>query len=113
MESLSLAQYLEPLVNYGINSWEMLLDIQEDDMEVLKFKLGHRRKLQREIATRKNNTQLHERLDTDGHTPIEQLVAADSTPLPIRIEKRRQGGQGKTTATSKRYVTTVMAQDFN
>jgi hypothetical protein len=80
-----------------------MLDIQEDDLEALKFKLGHRRKLQREIAVSKNIIRLQERLDIDDHPWTEQLAVVERSPLPIRGEKRRKRGHENTGGTSKRY----------
>jgi hypothetical protein len=50
LSRLGLRGYLEPLISYGFETWEHLVDISEDDMAELGFKLGHRRKLQRAIA---------------------------------------------------------------
>lgn len=35
----------------GFGTWEDVMDINERDMEKIGMKLGHRRKLQREIAS--------------------------------------------------------------
>jgi hypothetical protein len=51
LESLGVSQYLERLVRHGFDCWESMLDIHEDDFENLMVKLGHRRKLQKKIAT--------------------------------------------------------------
>ncbi|KAF1983306.1 hypothetical protein K402DRAFT_176946 [Aulographum hederae CBS 113979] len=48
---LGLEQYLPVLVANGFNTWPSVLDITEADFENLGFKLGHRRLLQREIAS--------------------------------------------------------------
>ncbi|CEJ95070.1 hypothetical protein VHEMI10573 [[Torrubiella] hemipterigena] len=50
---LGLAQYLDVFVEQGFDSWEIILDIQESDLDALGVKLGHRRKLQRHIANAK------------------------------------------------------------
>lgn len=50
LEHLGLAQYTEALIENGFENWATVLDITEDDMDELGFKLGHRRILQREIA---------------------------------------------------------------
>ncbi len=51
---LGLPQYLERFQQAGFDSWETILEITEEDLEILNIDLGHRRKLQREIAnTRK------------------------------------------------------------
>ncbi|KAF2196467.1 hypothetical protein GQ43DRAFT_383250 [Delitschia confertaspora ATCC 74209] len=48
---LGLERYLDTLVENGFSTWETVLDITEEDLTRLNFKLGHRRTLQREIAT--------------------------------------------------------------
>jgi hypothetical protein len=102
LQSLGLNEYIEPLVAYGICSWHSLLDIQEVDFEALKFKLGHRRKLQREIAVSKKGLQRQEQLGRD--VDVEQLVVDNETPLPIRAEKRRKRQCEPTGGVDKRYV---------
>jgi hypothetical protein len=51
LERLDISQYLENMVQYGFESWRLLLNIREEDFDILKLKLGHRRKLQLEIAS--------------------------------------------------------------
>ncbi|KAK8233585.1 hypothetical protein HDK77DRAFT_246747 [Phyllosticta capitalensis] len=51
LHRLGLSQYLPILLDNGFDSWDVLCDITEDDLTQLGFKLGHRRLLQREIAT--------------------------------------------------------------
>jgi hypothetical protein len=51
LERLGLAAYSSALLENGFHNWETVLDITEDDLTALNFKLGHRRSLQREIAT--------------------------------------------------------------
>jgi hypothetical protein len=48
---LGLQEYYQRLVEYGIDTWDHLVVISETDMATLGIKLGHRRKLQREIAS--------------------------------------------------------------
>ena len=47
---LDMSQYFQSLVQAGFDSWETVLEITEEDLESLGVELGHRRKLQREIA---------------------------------------------------------------
>jgi hypothetical protein len=47
---LGLSQYLERLIQAGFDSWDMVMEITEEDLEALNIELGHRRKLQKEIA---------------------------------------------------------------
>ena len=51
LERLGMPEYLQALTENGFHSWATVIDITEDDLTTLKFKLGHRRALQREIAT--------------------------------------------------------------
>lgn len=51
LERLGLTEYLQVLCENGFHSWETVVDITEEDLTALNFKLGHRRALQREIAT--------------------------------------------------------------
>lgn len=50
---LGLSQYHDRFVQAGFDSWETVLEITEDDLEILNVDRGHRRKLQREIARSK------------------------------------------------------------
>lgn len=47
---LDMAHYYERFIQAGFDSWETLLEITEADLNALNVELGHRRKLQREIA---------------------------------------------------------------
>lgn len=59
---LSMSQYLERFVQAGFDSWGTVMEITEEDLEALNVDLGHRRKLQREIA---NSRKLANRQDHD------------------------------------------------
>jgi hypothetical protein len=50
LKSLGLAQYEDSLVENGFDDWRTILDITEQDLVEMGFKLGHRRVLQREIS---------------------------------------------------------------
>jgi hypothetical protein len=49
---LGLEQYLPIFTQSGFGDWHLLCNITEFDFALLGVKLGHRRKLQREIARR-------------------------------------------------------------
>lgn len=94
LERLGLSSYTDALVENGFRNWETVLDITEEDLTALKFKLGHRRALQREIATYRGRPSTLA-LD-DGNAPdqtalstsaLETLTRQISTTLPR--EKRR------------------------
>ena len=50
LEGLGLTQYLDNFIEEGFDSWETVLYITESDLDALNVRLGHRRKLQKEIA---------------------------------------------------------------
>lgn len=54
---LDMSQYFERFVRAGFDSWETMLEITEEDLESLGVELGHRRKLQREIANTRRLSQ--------------------------------------------------------
>ncbi|KAL8671429.1 MAG: hypothetical protein Q9168_004058 [Polycauliona sp. 1 TL-2023] len=60
LSSFGLLQYHHHLVEAGFDTWETILDITESDLESLSVQLGHRRRLQHEIAhtlSSRQNTQ--------------------------------------------------------
>lgn len=50
LQRLHLQQYIPLLQAHGYTSWSHVMAITEEDFDRMEFKLGHRRKLQREIA---------------------------------------------------------------
>ncbi|TLD36055.1 High mobility group protein 20A [Venturia nashicola] len=101
LQSLSLAEYTEALVAHGFTTWNQLLDIQEHDLEALRFKLGHRRKLQRDIAVCKNAQRLQDQLDIPQD--ITEL-ATNHGSSAIRQAKRRIDKIEPFDGMNKRYV---------
>jgi hypothetical protein len=92
---LGLPDYLDVLIENGFHTWETVLDITEDDLCALSFKLGHRRALQREIATFRG---LPRSLSLDLETPSSESSISASSPVgspaaqminPLPREKRR------------------------
>jgi hypothetical protein len=51
LSRLGLGEYFEALVSRGFDNWDTLSEISEETMAELGIRLGHRRKLQREIAS--------------------------------------------------------------
>jgi hypothetical protein len=64
LSRLGLSNYYDRLIANGFDSWKTVLDITEKDLGHLSFKLGHRRKLQREIANHRHRRTLNE---VDNH----------------------------------------------
>jgi hypothetical protein len=95
-----LGQYLEVLVQNGFDTWFTVLEIQEEDLEAMEFKLGHRRKLQRHIfnhlshTTSLPNSKLPLHIGhaivslTEGLTRKSPDTAGKSTKLLKRLYKR-------------------------
>ena len=95
LERLGLTAYLQALTENGFHNWDTVVDITEEDLTALNFKLGHRRALQREIATYRG---LPSSLSLDPEavsleptslstSALETLTRQTSTPPPR--EKRR------------------------
>ncbi|KAF2841802.1 hypothetical protein M501DRAFT_1013192 [Patellaria atrata CBS 101060] len=82
LERLNLQQYLPTLLQNGFDDWTTLLDITEDDLRELGFKLGHRRILQREIATAR------------GLPPNHPLELSDDFNLQSPVSARSEIGTG-------------------
>ncbi|KAL1610178.1 hypothetical protein SLS60_001843 [Paraconiothyrium brasiliense] len=96
LDRLGLKSYLDALVENGFHNWDTVLDITEEDLTALNFKLGHRRTLQREIATFRGvppSTSLALDESNAADQPalstfaLESLIRQTSTPPPR--EKRR------------------------
>lgn len=68
---LGLEQYFHGCLHAGFLNWESLSNITEAQLAAINFRLGHRRKLQREIARR-------------------WLQWPDHRPLPTAVELQRQ-----------------------
>jgi hypothetical protein len=98
---LGLAEYNEALVSHGFETWDNLLDISEEDMEGLGFKRGHRRKLQREIASYRgqpHSQPLPHSFHVDplhgseqpGSPGTEQDEVETGEPVPLKRKYRRR-----------------------
>lgn len=95
LERIGLTEYLQILSENGFHNWETVVDITEDDLTTLSFKLGHRRALQREIATYRGlPSSLSLDADSASNEPtslstsaLETLTRQTSSPPPR--EKRR------------------------
>jgi hypothetical protein len=67
LQALSLGQYIDVLQKNGFSDLVTLSKAREEDFSRLGFKLGHRRRLQRELAS------------MSGLPPWEPLESGDST----------------------------------
>jgi hypothetical protein len=83
LDSLGLQQYHKVLTENGFDTWEVVADITEEDLQELGFKLGHRRILQREIANYRG-VLFGLSLDSDG-SPLaspQATAGLESFPFP-------------------------------
>ncbi|KAF1941154.1 hypothetical protein EJ02DRAFT_210547 [Clathrospora elynae] len=97
LEQLGLTEYLQVLSENGFRNWETVLDITENDLTTLSFKRGHRRLLQREIATYRG---VPSSLSLEPENPseptslstsaLESFTRQTSTPLPREKRKYRR-----------------------
>ncbi|KAI5811518.1 hypothetical protein DFH27DRAFT_32344 [Peziza echinospora] len=94
---LSLSQYLGRLIEEGFEKWETVLDITENDLAFLNFKLGHRRILQREIASARGISPGQPLANSCLHSADDSFEYEDkSSPKPYK------GDFNKATPTGKR-----------
>ncbi|KAL6718998.1 hypothetical protein ACLMJK_003233 [Lecanora helva] len=92
MSWLGMSQYVDRFREAGFDSWETITWITEQDLETLEVELGHRRKLQKEIASSQRLAQgpapggpLY------GLTPLQQLPGDPSSP-EFEDERPRKRG---------------------
>jgi SAM domain (Sterile alpha motif) len=95
LEQLGLAQYTEALIENGFENWATVLDITEDDLDELGFKLGHRRILQRDIAIQREpppspgETRTPSASQSGNEALSPTIAAEDSSNAPGKRPKRR------------------------
>jgi len=97
-ERLQLSAYIDVFVENGFDTWEDVLDITESDLESLNVRLGHRRRLQREIADYTgrsikdiigDNGDRQSSLDPPGDTRDAQPVNPGQNPATGKRRYRR------------------------
>ncbi|KAF2794029.1 hypothetical protein K505DRAFT_361488 [Melanomma pulvis-pyrius CBS 109.77] len=93
---LGLSDYLETLDTNGFRDWETVVDITEEDLTALRFKLGHRRALQREIASYRGIHPMLSLIEPEGTLDTETPLSTSAleslsreTSTPGAREKRR------------------------
>ncbi|KAI7900384.1 uncharacterized protein BX663DRAFT_544856 [Cokeromyces recurvatus] len=82
---LNLDQYLNTFLFEGFDSIISLLEITEEDMTVMNIKRGHRRLIQREIATIKGISR-NQPIVTNISSP-KYASEFNSTILPVKLEE--------------------------
>ncbi|KAF2683047.1 hypothetical protein K458DRAFT_49822 [Lentithecium fluviatile CBS 122367] len=106
---LGLTEYTKVLADNGFHNWETVLDITEEDLTTLNFKLGHRRALQREIATYRGVPSALA-LENDGSpgeqkplstSALECLARQTTTPPPREKRRYRRHPRPDTNAPKK------------
>lgn len=85
---LGLPQYLDRLLQAGFDSWDTLMEITEPDLEVLNVELGHRRKLQREIANSRRF------IESPTLPTLPTLPTHNHGPLLFPLQARQDGAAG-------------------
>src|SRR5450432_541876 len=81
--TLGLQEYSQPLVSHGFRTWDDVVNISENSLADLGFKLGHRRKLQREIASYEGKPYSQPLI----RLPIDASLDEDSHAQPLSPEK--------------------------
>ena len=73
LSDIDLGEYYHALRANGFGTWDQTLHITEEQLGHLGFKLGHRRQLQRQIASFK------------GYPLLKPLPATVATNLPLAL----------------------------
>jgi hypothetical protein len=97
LERLGLEQYLPSFIHEGFDTWETVLDITESDLDVLQVKLGHRRKLQREIANARGIS-----VEQVIQAPVRAASHESTLPGPEEWKAGSSKGGSKTLSSGKR-----------
>ncbi|CUS13768.1 unnamed protein product [Tuber aestivum] len=96
---LGLSQYLGRLSEEGFEKWEAVMDITEQDLTFLGFKLGHRRLLQREIASARGIPPT-QALTSVHNYPSDDIEPEDrSSPKPFK----QDSGKGIAPTGKRKY----------
>ncbi|KAF2707964.1 hypothetical protein K504DRAFT_383608 [Pleomassaria siparia CBS 279.74] len=101
LERLGLSRYLRDLNAHGFHDWETVIDITEGDMSTMQFKLGHRRALQREIATYRGVPSSLP-LEMSESTPADHASPSTSVTESFTRETPTPNGEETTRKTEKR-----------
>jgi hypothetical protein len=78
LSNLGMPHYIHDFLEHGFDTWEAIVGITESDFDVLGVKLGHRRKLQRLIASAKMTSEVP--LGSPSNKPSD-TVQRDSSRL--------------------------------
>jgi hypothetical protein len=97
--SIGLETYLPLLLSKGYQNWESVLKLSEEDFESLQIKRGHRRRLQRQIATDR------------GHSINHPLANAENSGRSLAPTDRWDTG-GQEQAAGRRRSRQVSAQSL-
>jgi hypothetical protein len=104
LAELGLQQYLADGLTAGFDHWETLFNLTESDLDNLNIRLGHRRKLQREIA-RRYFWPDDKPLPTPEELQQHAQAIADQTSLPRAAELLEEGNYPLTSSTRSPYST--------
>ncbi|KAK4046716.1 hypothetical protein OIO90_006469 [Microbotryomycetes sp. JL221] len=86
LHSLDLSEYVQSFLQHGFDRMDSVFDIQEQDLEVLGVRRGHRRILQRELASLRgipSNVPLH-LIARDSLTEDEQPPQNSAGPTNVQ-----------------------------
>ena len=105
LASLDLGQYCDRFFQAGFDSWEVLCEITEEDLEALKVNLGHRRKLQRAIARTRSPVS---RASPVQPQPVSQQSSSQSQSGPPGKRGYRHHPKADENAPARPYSAYVM-----
>ncbi|KAI9848753.1 MAG: hypothetical protein M1837_006840 [Sclerophora amabilis] len=92
LDQLGISQYRDRFFEEGFETWETVLDITEADLDALNVKRGHRRKLQREIASSRGLTR-DQTLHAPAHTATAEDTGRDNDDEATVVEEKKSGAK--------------------
>ncbi|OQN95173.1 hypothetical protein B0A48_18699 [Cryoendolithus antarcticus] len=99
LNTIGLVQYHDEFVREAFNTWEVLIDIPESDLDALGVKLGHRRILQRAISDYRRKNSYDE---SSYHMVEEQNGVRKADPVLAVDEDANGNGVARVSVNGKR-----------
>ena len=91
MSWLDMSQYLDRFLQAGFDSWETIMEISEEDLEFLGVELGHRRRLQKEIAKIRSRSDDFERKASSFRPVVRSEIGLTVAGDDAIVAQRKRG----------------------
>jgi hypothetical protein len=100
---LGISHYLSDFIEQGFDTWDCILDITELDFDALGVKLGHRRKLQRKIASSRGLSPNETLPPPTRNTPHDDRQVEEQRTSSAEVEKNEMDTVSGPRGAKRRY----------